>query len=277
MSLQKNPWALILGGSSGMGWASVQKLARDGFNLVVLYRERKQQARETELHLQELKQQYNRTIISFNKDALSNEVVQAVAGKLKNEGIRLSLLLHSIAKGNLKLMVPVKKSDTRFAEKISAIFEDEKYFLEEQDFQLTIQAMALSYYNWVKVLHDSNCLAQEAMMLALTSEGSSRAWRNYAAVSAAKASLEAISRSIALEFAPYGIRSNILQPGVTDTRALRFIKGHELIRARSEERNPFGRLTTPDDVANVVYLMSRKEALWINGAVIPVDGGESVA
>jgi enoyl-[acyl-carrier protein] reductase I len=41
-------------------------------------------------------------------------------------------------------------------------------------------------------------------------------------------------------------------------------------------RNPYKRLTTPEDVANVVYLLSKKEAFWINGSVIKVDGGESI-
>lgn len=116
--------------------------------------------------------------------------------------------------------------------------------------------------------------AEDARVLGLTSEGNQKAWHNYAAVSAAKASLEAISRSIALEFAPFGIRSNILQPGVTDTPSLRMIPGQEALKSQAAFRNPFSRLTTPEDVANAVYLMCRDEAAWINGAIIPVDGGE---
>ena len=42
-------------------------------------------------------------------------------------------------------------------------------------------------------------------------------------------------------------------------------------------RNPLGRLTTPEDVANVIYLLTLDEARWVNGALIRVDGGEHVA
>jgi enoyl-[acyl-carrier protein] reductase III len=42
-------------------------------------------------------------------------------------------------------------------------------------------------------------------------------------------------------------------------------------------RNPLGRLTTPEDVANAVFLLSLDEADWINGALIRVDGGEHIA
>lgn len=153
-------------------------------------------------------------------------------------------------------------------------FTREQPSLSRTDYQLTIEAMALSLYDWVKATFDRGMFATDARVLGLTSEGNQKAWRNYAAVSAAKAALEAISRSIALEFAPYGIRSNILQPGVTNTASLRMIPGQEILRAQAAFRNPFGRLTRPEDVANVVYLMCRDEAAWINGAIIPVDGGE---
>jgi enoyl-[acyl-carrier protein] reductase I len=54
------------------------------------------------------------------------------------------------------------------------------------------------------------------------------------------------------------------------------IPNHEKIVEHSINRNPFNRLTTPEDVANVVYLLCKDEASWINGTVIIADGGESV-
>ncbi len=270
------PIALILGASSGMGLASAQKLAKEGFDLCVLYRERKQQARQAEELFDQLRNSGTQ-VFAFNKDALKTETLEDVLEYLQSQGGVISLLLHSIAKGNLKLMVPYRSMSNSDSEELQLTFGREEHFLQKEDFLLTAEAMAVSYYTWVKAIHQKKLFAKETMVLALTSEGSRKAWRNYAAVSAAKAALEAISRSMALEFAPFGICSNVLQPGVADTRALHYIKGHEVIREQSLWRNPFGRLTTPQDVANAVYLMSRPEARWINGAVIPVDGGESIS
>jgi len=98
----------------------------------------------------------------------------------------------------------------------------------------------------------------------------------YAAVAAAKVALESVSRSIAVEMAHLGIRSNIVQAGVTDTPSLRMIPGSEQLLNNARERNPQGRLTQAEDVANVVYLLSTEEASWITGTVIKVDGGESL-
>jgi enoyl-[acyl-carrier protein] reductase I len=55
------------------------------------------------------------------------------------------------------------------------------------------------------------------------------------------------------------------------------IPGSSEIIKHSVIRNPFHRLTQPEDVANVVYLLSTDEATWINGTIINVDGGEQIA
>jgi len=55
------------------------------------------------------------------------------------------------------------------------------------------------------------------------------------------------------------------------------IPGSEAMLKYAEKRNPFKKLTTVQDVANVVHLLCTDEAAWINGAVIPVDGGERIA
>ena len=54
------------------------------------------------------------------------------------------------------------------------------------------------------------------------------------------------------------------------------IPGSDLMKDSAKFRNPYGRLTTPEDVANVVYLLCQPEADWINGTRIVVDGGESL-
>lgn len=279
-------WALILGGSSGIGLATAHKLAAEGMNICIVYRDRRAAARALESELATMADLGIKTL-SLNLDGLKEENIATALDQLKeqmspDESIRL--LMHSISRGSLKVMVKMPETeeesiprDSIFSEIQASMkerFTREQPSLSRADYQLTMEAMALSLYDWVKAAFDRGMFADDARVLGLTSEGNQKAWRNYAAVSAAKAALEAISRSIALEFAPYGIRSNILQPGVTNTASLRMIPGQEILRAQAAFRNPFGRLTRPEDVANAVYLMCRDEAAWINGAIIPVDGGE---
>ena len=211
--------------------------------------------------------------LALNLDALSSEgrstALDSLAEAMGTEG-RVRMLLHSIALGNLKPVAPVPP-DVRGA------IDYGEALIEDEDMARTVYSMGTSLLSWVQELFARKLFAEDARVFGLTSEGNQVAWRGYAAVSAAKSALEAVSRSIAVEFAPYGIRSNIIQPGVTDTPALRVIPGNDRMREIAEKRNPFGRLTRPQDVGELIALLCRPEAAWVNGAIIPVDGGERIA
>ncbi len=258
----KNYWALILGGSSGLGLATAKKLAHHGCNICIIHRNRRSELTVIENEFSQIKNE-GVELLSFNVDAFKEEeresIIEQLKVKLSAKG-KIRVLVHSVAKGNLKPMIG-----------------NDKPTLKNDDFQLTINAMAISLYDWTKALFDQQLFASDTRIISFTSEGNTKAWRNYAAVSAAKVTLEAITRNIALEFAPYGIRANCIQAGVTDTASLRAIPGSDKIKEHSLMRNPFKRLTTPEDVANVVYLLCKDEAAWINGCVIPVDGGEHIS
>ena len=257
----KNYWALILGGSAGLGLASAKKLAAHGFNIIIIHRNSRQDAAMLDEEFNKIKAT-GAALLTFNKDAMSPEKRQAmiidIKEKLGSAG-KIKLLLHSIAKGNLKPMV-----------------DDEKPSLQNDDFHLTLESMAISLYDWTKLIFLEKLFATDARILSFTSEGNRKAVHSYAAVSAAKAALEAITRNIALEFAPYGIKANCVQAGVTDTVSFRAIPGHEQIKEYAIKHNPNKRLTTPEDVANVVYLLCKDEAAWINGTTIIADGGEHI-
>lgn len=256
----KMGWALILGGSSGLGLATAKKLARHGYDILIVHRNRKSDLEEVKFHFQEITlrgvklQGYNRDAANAEKRSLTIAEIKSLLGEE-----RIKVFVHSIAKGNLKPM-----------------FSETGGTLNHQDFQVTLNAMALSLYDWTKALVNEGLFSDDARIVSFTSEGSSKAWPGYAAVSAAKATLEALTRNIALEFASLGIKANCIQAGATDTRAFRMIPGHEKIREDALVRNPNKRLTTPEDVANAVYLLSTDEARWITGTVIKVDGGESL-
>lgn len=64
--------------------------------------------------------------------------------------------------------------------------------------------------------------------------------------------------------------------GVTDTPALRKIPGNNEMLHVAQSKNPGGRLTTPEDVAKAIALLSDENAYWISGNVIGVDGGEDI-
>jgi enoyl-[acyl-carrier protein] reductase I len=256
-----NSWALILGGSSGLGLATAKKLAAHGYNIFIVHRDRRSDMEDLESDFDGIRKQ-GVQLKAFNRDALNSDkrigLLEEISAILSDRS-KISVLVHSIAKGSLK---PMKA--------------DKNEGLTSVDIQLTFEAMALSLYDWTKALLSKDLFAADTRIIAFTSEGNTRALPHYGAVSVAKVALEALVRNMALEFAPLGIKANCIQAGITKTRSFEMIPGSEAIEANALLRNPNGRLTTPEDVANVVYLLTRKEAEWITGSVIKVDGGESL-
>ncbi|KUG24740.1 oxidoreductase, short chain dehydrogenase/reductase family [hydrocarbon metagenome] len=72
------------------------------------------------------------------------------------------------------------------------------------------------------------------------------------------------------------ITANAIMAGVTDTPALSKIPNSEQMLKAAKSKNPQNRLTTPEDVAKTIVLLSRPEADWISGNVLGVDGGENI-
>lgn len=305
----RDDWALILGGSSGFGLATAQKLAERGMSICVVHRDRRGAMARIEPEFEKIRGS-GVPFLSFNTDALAPAKRDEVLGELSSaagDAGRVRLLLHSIAFGNLKLIAPERVTplpgrealaerlgigaeelshavDELFqggADALQSIASLPDYpknaFLDDEDLERTIFSMGTSMLGWAQALLERGLFAEDARVLGLTSEGNEVAWKGYAAVAAAKVALESISRSMAVELAPYGIRSNVVQAGVTDTPALAAIPGSAHLKAAARQRNPFGRLTTPRDVANMIYLLCTPEAAWVNGEVIRVDGGEHVS
>lgn len=248
--------ALILGGSSGLGLAAAQKLAAHGMGICILHRNTRSEMRDIGPVFEQIQEQAP-LFMAFNADVIDAGKRQGIVEGLKAYQGRFRCILHSIARGNLKAI-------------------DGDAPLSTDDMRLTMEYMAYSLYDWALAFKEAGLLAADARILAYTSEGSRKAWKHYAAVASAKAALEALIRNMALEWAPAGIRANCLQAGITATASMKRIPGSELLEAATPGRNPFGRMTTPQDVADVVYLLCRDEAAWINGSIIPVDGGEHI-
>ena len=143
--------------------------------------------------------------------------------------------------------------------------------------EMTLDVMAHSLVYWVQDIFTSNLLAEKCRIFAMTSSGGHTAIPYYGAVSAAKAALESHCRQLAVELGPLlkaGV--NAIMAGVTDTPALRKIPGNKGMIEIAEKKNPHGRLTTPEDVANVISVLSGDGGEWISGGVINADGGEDI-
>jgi NAD(P)-dependent dehydrogenase (short-subunit alcohol dehydrogenase family) len=101
------------------------------------------------------------------------------------------------------------------------------------------------------------------------------------AYACSKGALDALTKTLALELAPRGIRVNAIAPASIDTPMLRAKFDNQPdpagARAANVRRHPLGRLGTPEDVANLAAFLVSREASWITGSVCPLDGGAHLA
>ncbi len=102
----------------------------------------------------------------------------------------------------------------------------------------------------------------------LSSGGARAAHRGMVAYDASKGGVEAMTRAMALDLGPYGIRVNAIAPGSIDVRGLTAEQ-----TAEKGETIPLGRVGTPDDIAGPAVFLASDDARYVTGIAISVDGG----
>jgi enoyl-[acyl-carrier protein] reductase III len=110
----------------------------------------------------------------------------------------------------------------------------------------------------------------------ISSLGARRVMSDYFLVGVSKAALEAVTRYLAVEFAPFGVRVNAVSGGLVKTEALKsFPWGAETVDS-TIRRTPAGRMVEPEDLARAVAFLCSEESAMIRGQTIVVDGGFSL-
>jgi NAD(P)-dependent dehydrogenase (short-subunit alcohol dehydrogenase family) len=109
---------------------------------------------------------------------------------------------------------------------------------------------------------------RRGVILHMSSGGATRAHRGNVAYDASKGGIEAMTRAMALDLAPYGVRVNAIVPGL--------IRTYDISEEAAAERGkvvPMGRLGSPEDLAGPTVFLASEDARYITGACLVVDGG----
>lgn len=241
--------ALVTGGSRGIGKAISIRLAEAGADVAVNYVRHKSAAEETVKAVQET----GRKAMAYRANVAHSEQVHTLFEQLKADLRRLDILISNAASGVLKPALELSRHHWEWTMGINA----------ETLLHLVQHAVPLMEKHGGKIV-------------AVSSLGSVRAIPNYSAVGASKAALESLVRHLAIELAPKSINVNVLSAGVVETDAIKHFPNGEQIVSNSLARTPAGRLTTPEDVADVTLFLVSHCANQIHGQTIVVDGGYSI-
>ena len=260
-------WALVLGASSGFGAATAKAWARAGFGIVGVHLDLRATRADADAVRDEIAAM-GVPVAFYNANAADDAKREMVVASMSDlferrraagEQPMIGAMLHSLAFGTTLHFI----TD-----------EPDRKELSRKQMEMTTDVMAHSLLYWTRDLYHARMLQRGSRIYAMSSEGAILAVPTYGAVSAAKAALEAHVRQLALELADAGITVNAIRAGVTDTPALRRIPGWPQLVEAAQTRNPNGRLTRPDDVADALTVLATPQTHWMTGNVIAVDGGE---
>ncbi len=244
----KGKVALVTGGSRGIGRAIAVKLAQAGANVAVNYLRQRTAADETVKRIEE----QGVKALAIRANVADHDNIHHMVDEIEEKFGKLDILVSNAASGVLKPAMELTERHWHWTMDINAG-----------------TLLPLSQHI-VPLMKDGGAI------IAVSSLGSIRAIENYAAVGASKAALESLVRHLALELAPKNIKVNAVSAGTVDTDALKHFPNRDELLDESVKRTPTGRLTTPDDVANVALYLCSEFSNQIQGQTLIIDGGYSI-
>jgi enoyl-[acyl-carrier protein] reductase III len=243
-----NKVALITGGARGIGKATALKLAQAGADIAIVYYNSSDEA----FGLVETLQNMGRQAIAMQANVADHQSVKELFNVFRQTFSTLDILVSNAASGVLKPALTMSTKHWRWC--------------------METNALALNHL----VSCGRDMMPFGGRVLALSSLGAHRAIPNYAFIGASKAALEALVRSLSLELAPDGISVNTVSAGVVDTDALKHFPNREQLLDEYRANSLAGKPLTPEDVADVIYLLCLPEASRIKGQTVFVDDGYAV-
>ena len=238
-----NKTAIITGGGSGIGQACAWAFYQEGAN-VVLFGRREDKLKET---AQELGSRAMTVSGDMTRTADLDRLVQETLSKfhridilVNNAGLFKGAPLHEISDEQYDEMMNIN---------MRAVF------------QLTRRVLpVMMEQKSGNIIHISSILGIIAVP-------------QVAVYNISKGALNQFSRSIAVEYGSYGIRSNSICPGLIETDMTADLMKDEALMQEWSKGYPIGRFGKPEDVASACLFLASDESSFITGTVLPVDGG----
>lgn len=240
--------ALVTGSSRGIGRAIALRLARDGCDVVVGYRERAEDARTVVAQIEGIGR---RAVLAQANLAVPEDIARMFATTRAEFGA-LDFLICNAGTGLQATALEATAKAWDLAMNVNA---------------RSLLLCAQAAFPLMKMRGGGRIVSSTALI------ATERAFPGYATIAASKGAINALTTYLAVEFGPHNINVNAVSPNVVATDALAYYRVGPDLLSRSKRMTPTGRATTVDDVASLVAFLCGADAAQINGQIIEVDGG----
>jgi NAD(P)-dependent dehydrogenase (short-subunit alcohol dehydrogenase family) len=247
MEPKQNKVTIVTGGGSGIGLAIAEKFVENNITTIIIGRDKNK--------LDKAKEQLGELCIPMQGDLNDLEAIPGLVNEIIDEYGHIDVLVNNAGINMKKELTEVTDEEFQriILTNVTAVFvisrEVAKHMIEKGSGSIINISSMASQYGIPKVI----------------------------AYSASKSAIEGMTRAMAVELSPKGIRVNCIAPGfiATDMSAKALNNDPER-KNKVMSRTPLGQLGCPSDIGDSAVFLASDAAKYITGVVLPVDGGNSI-
>src|SRR5665213_157703 len=239
--------AIVTGGASGIGFAIAEKFVKNNITTIIVGRNKEK------LNAAKEKLGVLCDIVSFDLNELSE--IPALIKKIEKKNARIDILVNNAG-------INLKKDFTK---------------VTDEDFQRIMLTNVESIFTISREVVKSMIENKSGSIVNISSMASQYGIPKVIAYSASKGAIESMTRAMAVELSPMGIRVNCIAPGfiATDMSA-KALNNDKERKDKVMSRTPMGALGMPADIGDAAVFLATSASAYVTGVVLQVDGGNSI-
>lgn len=238
---------LITGGGKGLGYAIARIMAQQGAQVIITGR--------SESQLKEACNKIGSACTYYVFDLTNSEAIPAFADTIENKYGPINVLVNNAGINMKKDMLEVT----------------------DQEFETIIKTNQSAVFSLSREFAKKMVTRKEGVILLISSMASQYGIPKVIAYTASKSAVEGMTRAMAVELTPLGIRVNCIAPGFIETdMSSKALNSDKERKQKVLSRTPMAKLGKPDDIGYAAAFLSSDAANYITGIILPVDGGNAI-